>query len=122
MVGQKATFSTVVTFPPGEPAKLALCPLRISVLLFTFGRSGFQIRICAAVQVAIIEPVGDHDSARMLGTSMDGRADVDSEKSTGLSGLYAVAKTSFLRYRDWRFGAMGAVSRVTTRLRVHFPS
>lgn len=29
-------------------------------------------------------PVGDQDSARMLGTSDDGRVEVDSEKSVGL--------------------------------------
>ena len=29
-------------------------------------------------------PVGDHDSARILGTSEDGLVEVDSEKSVGL--------------------------------------
>ena len=39
------------------------------------------------MQVATREAVGDHDSARMLGTSDDGRGAVDSEKRIGLGVL-----------------------------------
>lgn len=49
------------------------------------------------MQVAIELPVGDQDSARMLGTSTDGL--VDSENRTGFRGLNAVGRKSFLSGR-----------------------
>lgn len=47
------------------------------------------------MQVAIREPVGDHDNERILGTSDDGFADTDSENSTGFSGLNTFGNVSF---------------------------
>lgn len=58
--------------------------------------------------VAICDPVGDHDSERMLGARLDGRP-ADSEKMTGLSGLKVGAKLSFLSGREvLGAAAMGA--------------
>lgn len=68
----------------------------------------------AEVQVAINEPVGDHDSERMLGTSNDGFADVDSEKRTGFRVLKTFGKASFLSGFE-RIGAM-ATERKTADL------
>ena len=59
----------------------------------------------AEVHVAMSDPVGDHDSERMLGTSDDGFVDVDSEKSTGLSGLKTTGNWSFFS----GFGRAGAI-------------
>lgn len=55
--------------------------------------------------VAICDPVGDHDSERMLGARLDGRP-ADSEKSTGLRGLKVGEKLSFLSGRE----VLGAVA------------
>ena len=51
------------------------------------------------------EPVGDQEIERILGTSTEGRVDVDSENSRGLRPLKAVGKASFLRGLERR-GAM----------------
>lgn len=73
--------------------------------------------MCALVQVAIREPVGDHDIALILGTSWEGRLLVegDSEKRVGLRGFRAVGRTSFLRGFERRGGAMVGEGRKKER-------
>ena len=60
--------------------------------------------------MAIIEPVGDHDIERILGTSEEGFAERDSEKSTVLMGFLGFVRAlgSSLRFsgRERIGGAM----------------
>ena len=60
------------------------------------------------VQVAMREPVGDQERERMLGTR---RVEVDSEKRTGLSGLRAEGRTSFLMGRESGRDILAAAAR-----------
>ena len=63
------------------------------------------MRTYEEMAVAICDPVGDHESERMLGARLDGRP-ADSEKRTGLSGLKVGLKRSFLSGRE----VLGAVA------------